>query len=35
MACRYGFTVAILAALLAAPSARAQGAGDPTGTWTT
>src|SRR3981189_1756915 len=35
MACRYGFTIAILAALLAAPSARAQSAGEPTGTWTT
>jgi uncharacterized protein (DUF2147 family) len=35
MACRYGFTIAILAALLAAPSARAQGAGDATGTWMT
>jgi uncharacterized protein (DUF2147 family) len=35
MACRYGFTIAILAALLAAPSARAQSAGEPTGTWVT
>src|SRR3979490_2917041 len=35
MACRYGFTIAILAALLAAPSARAQGAGEPSGTWLT
>ena len=35
MACRYGFVVAVLAALLAAPSARAQGAGEPGGTWLT
>src|ERR1700712_3136820 len=35
MACRHVFTTAILAALLAAPSARAQSAGDPTGAWTT
>src|SRR5258708_13169418 len=35
MACRYVFTITILAALLAAPSVRAQGAGDATGTWTT
>ena len=35
MACRYVFTTAILAALLAAPSARAQSAGEPTGIWTT
>jgi uncharacterized protein (DUF2147 family) len=35
MACRYVFTVAILAALSAAPSARAQGAGDATGIWLT
>jgi uncharacterized protein (DUF2147 family) len=35
MTYRYVFIVAILAALLAAPSARAQSAGDPSGTWTT
>ncbi len=35
MACRYIFTVAILAALFAVPSAHAQGAGDATGTWLT
>jgi uncharacterized protein (DUF2147 family) len=35
MACRFGFIIAILAALLAAPSARAQTAGEPTGTWLT
>ena len=35
MACKTLFTISILAALLAAPSARAQSAGDPTGTWTT
>jgi uncharacterized protein (DUF2147 family) len=35
MACRYVFTIAIWAALLAAPAARAQGAGDATGTWLT
>ena len=35
MACRFGFIIAILAALLAAPSARAQGAGEPTGIWMT
>src|SRR6201996_9070873 len=35
MACRTIFTISILAALLAAPSARAQSAGDPSGTWTT
>src|SRR6195952_753557 len=35
MACKTLFTTAILAALLAAPSAHAQSAGDPTGTWTT
>src|SRR5258708_31195301 len=35
MACRFGFIFAIVAALLAAPSARAQTAGEPTGTWLT
>ena len=35
MACRYVFTIAILAVFLAAPPARAQGAGEPTGTWMT
>ena len=35
MACRMGFIIAIFAALLAAPSARAQGAGEPTGVWLT
>src|SRR5713226_7216235 len=35
MACRFGFFFAILAALLAAPSVHAQGAGQPTGTWLT
>ena len=35
MACRFGFIFAIVAALLAAPSARAQNAGEPTGTWLT
>src|SRR5258705_11604831 len=35
MACRFGFTFAILAALLAAPTARAQSAGDPSGIWLT
>ena len=35
MACRTGFIIAILAALLAAPTARAQGAGDPAGIWST
>jgi uncharacterized protein (DUF2147 family) len=35
MACRTGFIIAIAAALLAAPSARAQGAGDPAGIWQT
>jgi len=35
MACRTGFIIAIFAALLAAPSARAQGAGEPTGIWLT
>jgi uncharacterized protein (DUF2147 family) len=35
MACRYVFTTAILAALLAATSARAQSAGEPAGIWIT
>jgi uncharacterized protein (DUF2147 family) len=35
MSCRTGFIVAIFMALLAAPSARAQGAGDATGVWLT
>jgi uncharacterized protein (DUF2147 family) len=35
MACRFGFFIALLAALLAAPSARAQDAGAPTGIWLT
>ena len=35
MACRTAFIIAIAAALLAAPSARAQGAGEPTGVWQT
>ena len=35
MASRYGFIIAILAALLAAPSARAQDAGNPNGIWLT
>ena len=35
MACRMGFIIAIFAALLAAPSARAQGAGEPVGIWLT
>ena len=35
MACRFGFLIAIIAALLAAPSARAQGAPEPTGVWLT
>jgi uncharacterized protein (DUF2147 family) len=35
MACKTGFIIAILAALLAAPSARAQGASEPTGIWLT
>ena len=35
MACRQVFNIAILAALLAAPSARAQSAGDASGTWQT
>ena len=35
MACSMGFIIAIFAALLAAPSARAQGAGEPIGIWLT
>ena len=35
MTCRFGFFIAVLAALLAAPSARAQDAGEPTGIWLT
>jgi uncharacterized protein (DUF2147 family) len=35
MACRTAFIIAILAALLSAPSARAQGSGEPTGVWQT
>jgi uncharacterized protein (DUF2147 family) len=35
MACRFGFLIAIIAALLAAPSARAQSASEPTGVWLT
>src|SRR3954470_12073913 len=35
MACKTGFIIAIFTALLAAPSARAQGAGEPTGIWLT
>ena len=35
MACRFGVLIAIMAALLAAPSARAQGASEPTGVWLT
>ncbi len=35
MACRLGFIIATLAALLAAPLARAQGAAEPTGIWMT
>ena len=35
MACRTGFIIAISAALLAAPSAQAQGAGEPGGIWLT
>ena len=33
MACRTAFIIATLAAVLAAPSARAQGAGQPAGIW--
>ncbi|MCA1453221.1 DUF2147 domain-containing protein [Bradyrhizobium sp. BRP22] len=35
MACRSVFVAAMLAGLLAAPMARAQGAGDPSGVWQT
>ena len=35
MACKSAFIIAVAAALLAAPSARAQGAGEPTGIWLT
>ena len=35
MACRTALIIAIAAALLAASSARAQGAGEPTGVWLT
>ena len=35
MACRFGFLIAIIAALLAAPSARAQSASEPSGIWQT
>ena len=35
MACRLHFIVALAAVLLAAPSARAEGTGEPTGTWLT
>ena len=35
MACRTGFIIAISAALLAAPSAQAQGTGEPGGIWLT
>src|SRR2546430_8807946 len=35
MACRTAFIIAIAAALLAAPSAYAQGAGEPVGVWLT
>ena len=35
MACRTALIIAIAAAFLAAPSARAQGAGEPTGVWLT
>ena len=35
MACRFGFTIAIVTALLAAPSARAQSAENAAGTWLT
>ena len=35
MACRFGFIVAILAVLLAAPTARAQADGDVSGIWLT
>jgi uncharacterized protein (DUF2147 family) len=35
MACRFGFILALLAALFAAPAANAQAAGDPSGIWLT
>ncbi len=35
MACKTSFIIAIFAALLAAPSVRAQGAGEPGGIWLT
>lgn len=35
MACRFGFIVAMLVALLAAPSVRAQNTGEPIGIWLT
>lgn len=35
MACRFGFALAILAALLGSPPAKAQAAGDPAGIWMT
>ena len=35
MACRTALIIAIATAFLAAPSARAQGAGEPTGVWLT
>jgi uncharacterized protein (DUF2147 family) len=35
MACRFGFIIAILAALLAAPTAKAQAGGEVSGVWLT
>ena len=35
MACRFGFVIAILAALLAAPTAKAQPGGEVSGVWLT
>jgi uncharacterized protein (DUF2147 family) len=35
MACRFGFIIAVLTALLAAPAARAQAGGEVSGTWLT
>ena len=35
MACRFGFIIAILAALLGAPPAKAQAGGDVSGIWLT
>jgi uncharacterized protein (DUF2147 family) len=35
MACRFGFILAILAALLVAPAAKEQGGGEPNGIWLT